>query len=90
MYRLGPGFILDKKKKKDFLSLVDHWYLRIVFSANYPTGPIKNPLCIVNSKSNFKQYVIKSLSNKLDNCWDWLKLDWVQKLLKSHSVLHSS
>lgn len=51
-----------RQKKKNFLSLVDHWYLRIVLQASYPTGPIKNPLCIVNSKSNFKQYVIKNLS----------------------------
>lgn len=90
MYRLSPGFKL-LKKKKGFLGLADHWYLRISLSANYPVGPIKNLSCMVNlnTKSDFKEYMIKSLSNKLQ-LLSLTQFRWSSKTSEAHSVLQDS
>lgn len=73
VYRLSPGFKL-LKKTKGFLGLADHWYRRIIIlSANYPVGPIKNLLCMVNlntirfqricDKESLKQITIAELDS---------------------------
>lgn len=87
MCRCSPGFNLFLKRKRKILIPDDHWYLRIILSTNYPARPIKNPLCIVNlnTKSNFKEYVIKSLSNKLQTI---AKLDSIWIEFKNIPVSH--